>query len=231
MRTRCAYIWRYCPHREGGWREGVCRPCEMGWHPIVYTLLSTPAFPRARCARAPDLQRRSTFSPWRRGLTIDATRGKTKKNARPISSSSEELWKVHANLVLFLFAIESSLRSRAQLPHIDVAKNASAITSPRARAISLFSSASGNSERFVSAITMINENGNKSYRSLLCCSIQYRYALSVSFPKARQNNHNFLIYVVSTRCNFSVILSIFRMHFLTYVSHARADKYIKCYTY
>jgi len=49
------------------WKRGkptgsVLRPCKMGWHPIVYTLLSTPAFPWARCARASDLQGRSTLS-------------------------------------------------------------------------------------------------------------------------------------------------------------------------
>jgi len=36
------------------------RPCEMGWHPIVYTLLSTPAFPRSQMCSGADLQGCST---------------------------------------------------------------------------------------------------------------------------------------------------------------------------
>lgn len=95
LRIRTAIL----PTKGTRWKRGkpaggVPRPCEMGWHPIVYTLLSTPAFPRARCARASDLQGRSTLSlfseQWRRR--------KRKWRRGPVFSKEGD--KMHARVFL-----------------------------------------------------------------------------------------------------------------------------------
>lgn len=128
-------------------RGSVLRPCEMMWHPIVYILLSTPEFPRARCARAPDLQRRSTFEPFPRD---DA--GKKRKVKEEKDRSFREDDKIARTRESFspLSTIALSLDCLAA-----VAKNANA---NRSSSSCDYFFLRGSRTRLVLAITVINEN-------------------------------------------------------------------------
>jgi len=123
---RYAYVWQYYLRKGRTGRrerpEGVfVVPCEMGWHPIVYTLFSTPAFPRARCAPSVRFTGALNSAPLRDTMPARAW-GKIEGRG---DRSPRKGNKTHVRV--FLSALESPVHSALSLNcFATVAKNANA---------------------------------------------------------------------------------------------------------